>query len=572
MNEFYTRLAKIINKGQSRSVVLSGNTHDLYFDGSKYVPLVNFLSTKGQVEGVAGRRGITQVVYEINKSIRVVGTTQQTEELIMAWGCASHVPRTSTYLKEFQKRCEESFTNSVVAFELLRQLTIATRNRQTPLLNDLVVIIEGVDFRLPECEISRMLEADRKRLEIMHDWFSDPEFVSGNNSVILIAESRSLIHSQVSKLPQVLSVEIPYPDFETRQHFIQLKAGDRYPNLAKQTAGLSIHALRQLLCDDEISRVQVNNKVEEFICGQLGEDVIEFKRPQHTLKDVMGFASVKNFITSELIPRFQATDDSALPGAAVAGPIGGGKTYIFEAVAAELDMPVLVLKNMRSQWYGQTDVIFERLRRTLIALDKVMIFVDEADTQFGSVGSDSHETERRLTGKIQAMMSDSKLRGKVVWLLMTARIDRLSPDIRRPGRVGDLIIPILDPDAEDRTQFINWVVGRKTATPPDYEDMLTAEEYLQLDAVTQGYSAASFSSLRSRIKAEKCQTIQEMICLAEDILPGDIAEARRFQTLQALLNCTRKSLIKNQVDETLGYKKTREKWQKELQELQRKLG
>ena len=66
----------------------------------------------------------------------------------------------------------------------------------------------------------------------------------------------------------------------------------------------------------------------------------------------------------------------------------------------------------------------------------------------GGVGAGTHDTERRLTGKIQAMMSDPKLRGRVVWLLMTARIHMLSPDIRRPGRVGDLIIPILDP-AED---------------------------------------------------------------------------------------------------------------------------
>ena len=41
----------------------------------------------------------------------------------------------------------------------------------------------------------------------------------------------------------------------------------------------------------------------------------------------------------------------------------GSKTFIIEAVAAEMDMPVLVLKNIRSQWYGQTDVLFERLRR-----------------------------------------------------------------------------------------------------------------------------------------------------------------------------------------------------------------
>ena len=70
----------------------------------------------------------------------------------------------------------------------------------------------------------------------------------------------------------------------------------------------------------------------------------------------------------------------------------------------------------------------------------------ELGDEFGGVGAETHSTERRLTGKIQAMMSDPRLRGRVIWLLMTARIHLLSPDIRRPGRVGDLIIPVLDPE------------------------------------------------------------------------------------------------------------------------------
>ncbi len=86
-------------------------------------------------------------------------------------------------------------------------------------------------------------------------------------------------------------------------------------------------------------------------------------------------------------------------------------------------MPVLVLKSIRSQWFGQTDVIFERLRRVLEALEKVVIFVDEKPIR-NSVESVKEHTKprRRLTGKIQGMMSDPVLRGKVIWLLMTARI------------------------------------------------------------------------------------------------------------------------------------------------------
>ena len=54
----------------------------------------------------------------------------------------------------------------------------------------------------------------------------------------------------------------------------------------------------------------------------------------------------------------------------------------------------------------------------------------------------------------------------------TARIHRLSPDIRRPGRVGDLIIPILDPTGKDREDFLRWTLkgsGPDALTPKAVE-------------------------------------------------------------------------------------------------------
>ena len=166
-------------------------------------------------------------------------------------------------------------------------------------------------------------------------------------------------------------------------------------------------------------------------------------------------------------------DGSGGKSAAVAGPTGGGKTFIFEAAACALDLPVLVRKNIRSQWFGQTDVVLEQLRRVLEALVKVVIFVDEADTQFGGVGPETHDTERRLTGKIQQMMSDPRLRGRVIWLLMTARI-------------------------------------------------------------------------HSRLKAlakEGPLKFQQIADIVHDTLPPPIQAPRRHQTLQALINCTRRSLL-----------------------------
>ena len=80
-------------------------------------------------------------------------------------------------------------------------------------------------------------------------------------------------------------------------------------------------------------------------------------------------------------------------------------------------------------------------------------------------------------------MSDTKLRGRVTWLLMTARIHLLSPDIRRPGRAGDLIIPVLDPEGEDRAAFIRWMVKPVLGETVD-DATMTA-----LEATTKDFAA-----------------------------------------------------------------------------------
>ena len=560
--DFVKKVSKYINTGQSRSIILSGNIDDLFWDEENYVPLVPFLSKKYAVDRdpASNTRGLVQVIYEVNKQIVIQGAGSA--ELRSAW-------KKMKPNDDLDDLIKSSFSNATLAMELLRQLTVISR---TVMVNsyDLLIIIERADLLLPEAEISRMSYADRKRCAIVHDWFSDPDFCNSNDSVIMITESRSQLHSLVAKLPQVLEVEIPSPDIGHRKLFILQNHSDfcDAAKLAAQTAGLSIHALRQLLCEDEICTQKINDKVEEYICSQLGEDVVEFKRPTHTLEDVIGFTKVKNFIQEEMIPRFLANGDASLSGAAIAGPIGGGKTFIMEAMASELNMPVLVLKNLRSQWYGQTDVIFERLKRTLTALDKVVIFIDEADTQFGSVGANSHDTERRLTGKIQGMMSDTKLKGKVIWLLMTARIELLSPDIRRPGRAGDLIIPILDPKGKDREMFLYWVL-RGIGIPKKPGALKKLEE------LTSEYSAASFAALRSLVKAKKCVTLESVEEIAEDIIPSDIESERRYQTLQALLNCTRKSLLNpscgpsDVVLSRADLAKQRKEWKQELDQIRK---
>lgn len=575
--KFFKQLAGILNSQQARSVVLSGNVYDLFFDGDEYVPLIQFVSGKSAV------KGLVRIVYEQNGPIRILEGRDKLKNAWIAWKAG--VDADTLLVKGMQQKGKSDFDllsqqfdglmidaigNPTLALETMRQLTICSREN---LAGNLLIIIEAADMVLPagSGDVASLNDKQRHRVAIVQDWFSDPAFMNGGDSVILVAESRSLVHPRVARLPQVMTVEVPSPDKEKRLHYIdhfaenaefKPKMWGTSTDLAAFTAGLSVHALRQLLLGASYSRDELNpadivGKVEEFIQAQVGEDVIEFKKPEHRLTHVKGNARLKQFIEEELLPRFRAPKEKALSGAAVAGPIGGGKTFIFEAVASEMDVPVLVLKSIRSQWYGQTDVIFERLRRVLEALEKVIIFVDEADTQFGGVGKEAHSTERRLTGKIQAMMSDPRLKGQVIWLLMTARIHLLSPDIRRPGRVGDLIIPVLDPQGEDRKEFLGWVAGGVIDEP-------SKEDIDKLDELTPGYSAAAFASLRTQLKAAECKSMEDVIKVVEDQILPAIGQTRKYQTLQALVNCTRRSLLPDpKVTE-----EDREKWQAEIRHLE----
>lgn len=580
LHPFLRQAGRVLNSGQSRTLLLTGNIHDLFPLGSEksatveYVPLLTFLASHWALDDVL------LVVYELNGPIQFLreGDGAKMRDAWFRWRTGKSADELAVHrmlvkgreaaeldamLRSFDDSLRGAVNNPTLALELLRQLCVCARAQVDGKRNvsqRLIILIEGADLLIPDAPIHGLSDADRQRVAICHDWFSDPAFVNGADSVVLIAESRSLLHQRLARLPQAIEIEIPAPDLEMRQHFIDwfIKSGSSAPplqlesapaDLARFTAGLSLHALLQLLKGARheqrvLRQAEVIAKVEEFIRSQLGDDVVEFKKPSHSFQDVVGFKRLKEFLRNDFVPRLNAGPSEAITGAAVCGPIGGGKTFVFEALAAELDMVVLTLKNLRSQWFGQTDVIFERLRRLLNALARVLIFIDEADTQFGGVGEDAHETERRLTGKLQAMMSDPAMRGRVFWLLITARIHRLSPDLRRPGRVGDLIIPTLDPEGEDRDEFLRW------SMKGSLEEEMTPEQKARMDQCTRGYSAAAFASLRAQLKAQvrrkgRSLSFDEIVALIADMLPPAIGEARRYQTLQALVNCTRRSLLPN---------------------------
>jgi SpoVK/Ycf46/Vps4 family AAA+-type ATPase len=141
------------------------------------------------------------------------------------------------------------------------------------------------------------------------------------------------------------------------------------------------------------------------------------------------------------------------------------------------------------------------------------------------------------------MMGDPKNRSRIVWVLMTARPDNLAPDLKRAGRCG-LHLPIFDPEGDDRQAFIDFVLERCELK----NSLFTRGERREFATRTAAFSPADFRELVVELQAERAMSDSPisptvMMRVLDDFLPSEIATQRRLQTLQALLHCSRRSLV-----------------------------
>lgn len=555
--KFAQKLQKALDFGYSRSLLLSGNISDLFFCDSKkkYLPLPQYLHNSPLASGRIVIR------YSINGSLKF--TSQDDKERVSAlWdrygeseNSACHASCTSGGCS-FASALDECTVDVCCALSFLFRL--CCYSRQEGDFPDLLIILESPSMMFPAGGISSMSASDRRQAWVFFEWISDLEFQSGRDMVILLAESRSLLYERISSLPQLGEIAVANPGYTDRLDFIvhyystlpeqeRVTVRSELNDLAFFSAGLSLQALLQALREagageggadiDDVLR-----KVDEYIKYKLGAGIVSYRKPRHNLSSVVGYGYLRDFLASEFMPRVADNSLDALAGAAICGPIGSGKRYIFEAVAGELGIMVLVLRKISSVHFSQSSLIFERLRRFLDALPKVMVFIEEADTHFGMGRKGAELKEHRLASKIQALMADESLRGKICWLLMTSRVDRLSPELRRHGRVGDLIIPLLDPKGDDLMNFVRWAcaagLGRE----------VKKFEGEELRPLLHGLSAAGLTALRRELELQvkilkRPLTLDEIRSIIEKRLEPDIGRYRRYQELQALLNCTRKDLL-----------------------------
>lgn len=201
---------------------------------------------------------------------------------------------------------------------------------------------------------------------------------------------------------------------------------------------------------DEVFRLLARRKREILEKECFG--LIEFVDAKHDFSAVGGMDEVKKDLMT-IAKNIRETNKSRVPmGLLFVGPMGTGKTFVCEAFAKSSGLTAIKMKNFRSKWVGATEGNLEKILSVVKAIGNILVIIDEGDRAFGnSDGDGDGGTSSRVIARLKEFMSDTTNRGRVLFVLMTNRPDKLDIDIKRAGRL-DKKIPFFYPEEADEVE------------------------------------------------------------------------------------------------------------------------
>ena len=334
---------------------------------------------------------------------------------------------------------------------------------------------------------------------------------------------------------------------------------ERANKLAAMTQDMSKEAIRKLIAPEGKPVAQsadARAQVDKLVAARKREIIerecfglIEFVEPEHGFEVVGGMEEVKKDLLIVAQNMREGRRSRCPMGILFTGPMGTGKTFVAEAFAKECGLTAIKLKNFRSKWVGATEGNLERILSVIRAIGQIIVIIDEGDRAFGN-GGDGGEgdggTGSRVIGRIKEFMSDTENRGRVLFLLMTNRPDKLDVDIKRAGRF-DRKIPFLYPQTAEEVERVVKAQLKKHGVKSTLEFPRDRQRIERL----VGYSNADLEAvvmLANDYAAEKGDdaapvTLAEMDRAVIDYMPSRDVLMLEFMELLAVFEASNRRML-----------------------------
>lgn len=398
-------------------------------------------------------------------------------------------------------------------------------------------------------------------------WAADRAISARKPILFLItANIKDISHQILSSSQGIEQVLVPKPELEDRRLYIDylishnpaLKINMPAEELSHHTQGLSLNqiediVLRSLSDGTSIDTDSVMARKVEILEQEYGQ-VLEIIRPKYGLDAVGGLNyAVKELKETADIMKKGLT--SAAPmGIILMGPPGTGKSYLAECFARECGLLCVRFKPIREMYVGASERNQERAFAAIRALAPVVVMIDESDQQQSSRGSSSGDSgvSERLRAQSFEFWGDQTLRGKVLRIDLTNRVDLIDSAMLRSGR-SDVKIPILMPDATARKQIFG-VLLKKHGLKTDFTDFTPyadkTEGFSGSDIELLLTTAYRFASLEANYEEDVIVKSTHLDRALEDFIPTSRdQESIDRMTLTALNEARSKRLLPPNADE-----------------------
>lgn len=421
------------------------------------------------------------------------------------------------------------------------------------------VIIEYGETILPANAQNRA--EDQMVLIFMQRWAREPKFLEARLTLYTLTEGILDINPTYVRNPHVFDATLPYPDEAARLQFIQHFLGQQSLEnqalfemkpeiLAKNTAGLGLVHLELILAEAVRNSIPFTNKElmqkkKEMIENEAG-GMLEFIETKFSLENVAGHKYAKKRLTDAATALKNGRPDVMPMGYLVNGPVGTGKTFMITCFANDIGVPMVMLKNFRGMYVGQSEGNLEKVLKILKAMSPVAVMIDEADAYLGNRSdSGGSGVDSRIFSQLATFMSNTEHRGRIIWFLVTARPDLMPVDFKRQGRAEEHIALFYPETLEEKQELLAVTLRKVGLTavikPEDFD-----EEFYDDMTVRSGADMEA-ALTRAKFKAASLGladvTPDIVVQVFNDFLPPTYPEEIELMNLAAVLECTSKELL-----------------------------
>ncbi len=417
------------------------------------------------------------------------------------------------------------------------------------------LILDQASYLFPAGEPGRLNLAASSQLVTMLNWAMSPHVKRLNMAFVLVDERLADLNDRLTGNPHVATIEVPLPAEADREAFLLAGTGAEAlavfsdydaGQLARLTAGMSLADLNVLVQSAREVERRLDSAVFQALKKRLLErqcrGLLEFIEPRWTLDIVVGHEAAKARLREDAALLKRGALDTLPMGYLLCGPVGTGKSFMAQCLSGEIGVPCVVLKNFRSKYVGETEGNLERVLAVLRAMGPVVVVVDEADAALGSREAEGDSgTSSRVFGMIAAQMGDTRYRGQILWMLLTARPDLLPIDLKRQGR-AEVHIPLFYPTDEREIHQMFLILARKLGSrlAPDDVPAIPQRGHLSGADIEGMVGRAWRMSLLAGADHITREALAEVVA---QFLPSTQGLERELQETAAILECTDRQFL-----------------------------